>query len=126
MKKLILIFLVLPVLSFASTPPASGTFSNVKNSFVLGEPTLKTKMNLIVTTNKNGQQFIIQCFKGRIPGFSAITNYPTASYTVVIQAGENCPAKEAEVTLDYEEAIVRFGSGWVYLPRGNIYVPAQD
>jgi hypothetical protein len=109
---------------WASDTPLSGTFSNVKNTEKSGyAASLKNKINLVVTLDRGGQQFFIQCFKGEKAGFGVVTVLKTPQRAAKIKAGPECPAREVLVELDYEEAFVRAGSGFVYLPRGNIHVP---
>ena len=123
----LLILLLVTTTSHASDTPLSGTYSNVQNSDTGGyATTLKSKINLVVTVNKNGQQFFIQCFNGGKVGFGVITNLKTPQQTARIKAGSECPASEIQIELDYEGANFRIGSGWGYLPRGNIYVPIED
>lgn len=117
-------FLVLP--GWASETPLSGTFSNVKNTQTFGyAASMKNKINLVVTVGQGGQQFFIQCFMGEKPGFGVTTVFKTPQREAKIKAGPECPAREVAIQLDYEEAFVRIGSGFVYLPRGNIYVPIE-
>ncbi len=124
--------LVLAMLSFqalnawASDTPLSGTFSNVKNTETSGyAASMKNKINLVVTVGQGGQQFFIQCFMGGKPGFGVLTVLKTPQREAKIKAGPECPEREVRIQLDYEEAFVRTGSGFVYLPRGNIYVPIE-
>jgi hypothetical protein len=128
MKNILLLVLALASLcAYASDPPVSGTFSNVQNSDTGGFKTsLKIKVNLVVTVNAEGQQFFIQCFKGDEPGFGVVTVVKQPQRTAKIKAGPECPAREVQVELDYENAAVRAASGWVYLPRASIHVPLVD
>jgi hypothetical protein len=125
MRRLALfVMLVLAVTSYASFAPLSGTFSNVKNTSTGGfTTTMKNKINLVVTINNNGQQFFIQCFQEDMPGFGVVTVLKIPKQIAKINAGPECPASEVQVELDYESANIRTKSGWVYLPRGEIYVP---
>lgn len=110
--------------NWASDMPLSGTFSNVKNKRALEyTESMRAPINLVVTIGSAGQQFFIQCFKGEQAGFGVVTVNKTPQQVTKIKAGAECPAREFEVELDYEEAFLRFGSRFISLPRGNIYVP---
>jgi hypothetical protein len=124
-RTLAMLMLSFPALSlWASDTPLSGTFSNVKNTETSGYAnSMKSKINLVVTIASGGQQFFIQCFKGEKAGFGVVTVLKTPQREAKIKAGPECPAREVVVQLDYEEAFVRIGSGFVYLPRGDIHVP---
>ncbi len=128
MKKLTLVALLLIAFSsHASNPPLSGTFSNVQNKDTGGFTTsMKNKINLVVTVNQNGQQFFIQCFRGDKAGFGVVTVVKKPQLITKINASRECPASEVQIELDYENAAVRTDRGWVYLPRGNIYVPLEQ
>jgi hypothetical protein len=127
MKKLAIFLLLVPSISYSSDTPISGTFSNAgKNYQEYMNPTLQSKINLVVTTNDNGQQFFIQCFKGNTAGFGVVTEFKSPRPQATINAGSYCPANTLRIELDYEDAIVRSESGWAHLSRGNIYVPAVD
>jgi hypothetical protein len=76
--------------------------------------------------NENGQQFFIQCFKGRKAGFGVVTIVKKPRFIAKIRAGPECPAREVQVELDYESAAVRTKSGWIYLPRDNIHIPLEE
>lgn len=120
------LILFMSQIAVASNTPLSGTFSNVKKEATNGhKPTLHTKINLVVTINGDGQQLFLQCFDGNKAGFGKVTMLAKPKIVAEIKAGKECPSEKAEVQLDYEEAIVRFKSGWVYLPRGDIHVPIQ-
>jgi len=124
-------FLLVPLLiastSYASDTPLSGTYSNVKNKDAGGyTTTIKTKINVVVTVNNNGQQFFIQCFNAEKAGFGVITTFKIPQRTAKIKAGTECPAAEIQIELDYEGATFRMESGWGYLPRGDIYVPIEN
>ena len=86
---------------------------------------MKNKMNLVVTVNKAGQQFFIQCFKGEKAGFGVVTTLKTPRQITKIKAGPECPGPEVQVELDYENANIRTDKGWIYLPRDNIHVPLE-
>jgi hypothetical protein len=126
-KALVAAMLSFPALfAWASDTPLSGTFSNVKNTETSGyASSLKSKVNLVVTIGQNGQQFFIQCFKGEKPGFGVVTVLKKPQREATIKAGPECPAREVVIQLDYEEAFLRIGNSFVYLPRGNIYVPIE-
>lgn len=87
---------------------------------------MKTKINLVVTTNEDAQQFFIQCFKTDKAGFGVITVVRPPQRMTKIKAGPECPATEVQVELDYESATVRTEGGWIYLPRDNIHVPLEE
>ena len=87
---------------------------------------MKSKINLVVTVNHNGQKFFIQCFSAEKAGFGVITTFKIPQQTAKIKAGSECPTVDVQIELDYEGAIFRIGSGWGYLPRGDIYVPIED
>ena len=126
MKLIAFFILLFSSFTTASTTPLSGKFSNVKNSFTGGmNPTLRDKVNLIVTVNDEGQQFFIQCMKNNQLGFgvSSIINPPTR--VVTIKAGPECPEQDLVIELDYNEAIIRTDNGWLYLPRSDIHVPVN-
>ncbi|WP_296508729.1 hypothetical protein [Rhodoferax sp.] len=114
-----------PALSlWASDTPLSGTFSNVKNTEMSGyTASMKNKINLVVTIGQGGQQFFIQCFEGEKAGLGVVTLLKTPQREAKVKAGPECPARNVVIQLDYEEAFVRIGSGFVYLPRGSIHVP---
>jgi hypothetical protein len=128
MKKTpLLALLAVALSSHASNPPVSGTFSNVQNTDTQGlKPSIKTKMNLIVTVNEGGQQFFIQCFKGEKAGFGVVTVIKQPQLQTKISAGPECPASEVEIELDYEGAIIRMANGWAYLPSGSVHVPLEE
>jgi hypothetical protein len=128
MKQLFLsIFSLLACIAHASDTPLSGTFSNTKNSDTGGyNTTLKSQINLVVTVNKSGQQFFIQCLKVGKAGFGTTTTFKAPQQTATIKAGPECPAKEIQVELDYEGVIIRVGERMGYLPRGNVHVPIED
>jgi hypothetical protein len=128
MKKIALLAVLSVALSsHASNPPVSGTFSNVQIADTHGlKPSIKTKMNLIVTVNQDGQQFFIQCFKGDKAGFGVVTVIKQPQLKTKISVGPECPASEVEIELDYTGAIVRMASGWAYLPSGSIHVPLEE
>ena len=109
---------------WASDTPLSGTFSNVRNKETSGyAESMRTPINLVVTIGSAGQQFFIQCFIGEQPGFGVVTVNKMPQQVTKIKAGSECPARNFEVQLGYEEAFLRFGNRFIYLPRGNIYVP---
>lgn len=124
MKYVTALIMFVSIQAFGSTPPLSGTFSNVTSEETHGHaPSLKLHMNLLVTTNKSGQQFIVQCFSSGEAGLGLATNFIRAQIKAEVAAGEHCPSRAAVVELDYDGAIVSFQTGWVYLPRGAVYVP---
>ncbi len=124
-KTLAVAILWFPALSlWASDTPLSGTFSNVKNTEMSGyTASMKNKINLVVTIGQGGQQFFIQCFEGEKAGLGVVTLLKTPQREAKVKAGPECPARNVVIQLDYEEAFVRIGSGFVYLPRGSIHVP---
>ena len=127
MKKVVIFWFLIVGSVSASDTPLSGMFSNAASGYVeYMNPTLDTKINLIVTKNDSGQQFFIQCFKGNKAGFGVVTEFKVPLIKAVINAGPHCPASTLKVELDYNEAIVRSDSGWAHLMRGNIYVPIVD
>ncbi len=127
LTKLAILLILISDSSHSSNTPLSGTFSNAgKKHYEYVKPGLDTKINLIVTTNKNGQQFFIQCFKEEKIGFGVITEFKTPHVQAVINAGKYCPAIKLRIQLDYEEAYVRSGSDWLLLSRGGIYIPIVD
>ena len=124
MRKIVTLILLVSIQVFGSNPPLSGSFSNVTSEETYGyTPNLKLQMNLLVSANKSGQQFFVQCFSSGEAGLGVATNFNQSQIKVKVEAGEYCPSKSAVVELDYEGAIVRFQNGWVYLPRGAVYVP---
>lgn len=125
MKYVAALVMLLSMQAFGSNPPLSGTFSNVTSEETHGHaPSLKLHMNLLVTSNGGGQQFIVQCFSSSEAGLGVATNFTRAQVKAEVVAGEYCPSRTAIVELDYNGAIIRFQTGWVYLPRGTVYVPA--
>lgn len=125
MKYVAALLMILSMQAFGSSPPLSGTFSNVTSEETHGHtPSLKLHMNLLVTSSDSGQQFIVQCFSSSEAGLGVVTNFNRAQVKAEVAAGEHCPSKTAIVELDYNGAIIRFQAGWVYLPRGTVYVPA--
>jgi hypothetical protein len=125
-----LIILMLSSYTQASMPPVSGTFSISKDVIekhkLLYQHTKSNKshtINLIVTANKGGQQFFVQCFKNNQAGLGVITNFDTKKLIAEINAGPECPSSKLEVQLDYEDATLRFGNEWILLMRSGISVP---
>ena len=119
--------ILVPVFAYASTTPLSGTFSNAGKDYKEHmSPSINQKINLIVTVNKNGQQFFIQCFEGEDAGFGVVTELKQPQTEAVIQAGPECPSRALRVELDYEEAFIRSSDGWAHLMRSNVYVPIKD
>ena len=125
MKYIAALFVIISMQAFGSSPPLSGTFSNVISEETHGHtPSLELHMNLLVTSNESGQQFIVQCFSSGEAGLGVVTSFIRAQVKAEVAAGEHCPSRTAIVELDYNGAIISFQTGWVYLPRGTVYVPA--
>jgi hypothetical protein len=82
-------------------------------------------INLIVTTNDNGQQFFVQCFKGNAPGFGVVTEFRLSSHTAKIKAGSECPARTLDVLLNYDGATLSTKDLTIEVPRGKIYIPLE-
>lgn len=120
MKQFLLALVLVATQASASNPPVSGVFSNAS------EHALDGTFNLVVVASERGQQFFIQCFKNGKTGFGTLTRMPKPKLNAIINADSTCPASKIQVTLDYEEAYVRFGGKHFALPRRGIYVPIVD
>ena len=117
----------------ASVSPRSGQFSNftksaIKNNYQItsNNKTLNTQINLVVTKNSTGQQFFLQCSNGTELGFGVITKIKNARSKTIINAGQFCPFKVAEVEFDYDWVILKANNKTTLLYQGSISVPIVE
>jgi len=116
-----------------SVSPISGQYSNFTERAnskpfdnIRKNDTLKTKINLIVTKNQQGQQFILQCANNDQLGFGTVTEFKTLRSKAIIKAGQYCPFKEAEVEFDYDWVVIRANGKFGLLIQGAINVPVTE
>jgi hypothetical protein len=122
MKLFLILLVLISNTTLASFTPLSGTFSNAAR----GINTIS--FNLIVTVNEQGQQVSLQCLSDGNAGFWHNQTSPKARTNISLTSVNElfCPASEVEISLDYEEAYLKYNGIRVGLNRGPIYVPIED
>jgi hypothetical protein len=122
MKLLLILLVLISNSTLASFTPLSGTFSNAARGMD------SISFNLIITVNEQGQQVSLQCLSDGNAGFWHIQSSPKAKTNIALISVNElyCPATEVEISLDYEEAHLKYNGIKVSLNRGPIYVPVKD